>query len=176
MHLRDRVLFVVDLDPAVCEPDVARVVASAVLIHSHETQPAGGDEGAADVKIVDWQIGVAIEDVECLAKQRSCPDERTAGAQEAGTVGRIVDMHSKLPTIAIAVGDHLPKITHAKNNPGESGLAEKTQLMGEKRLPRDIKQQFGHLLGQRSQPGGEAPGEDGNWKRRNRRAHERRNR
>jgi len=124
---------------------------------------------------VGRQIGVAIQDVEGFAKQRSCPDERTAGAEEMGTVGRVVDVHSPLPTIAVAVGDHFAEIAGANDDPGEAGLPEQTQLMGEKRLPRDVEQQFRDFLSDGPKAGSQATGKNGYWKRRNRKNHEGRN-
>jgi hypothetical protein len=49
-------------------------------------------------------------------------------------------------------------MARAKHDPRESGFAEKTELMGEKRLAGDVDEQLGYLLGDRTQAGCEATG------------------
>src|SRR5271165_1376657 len=163
-HGREPVPLVVGADRSVLEPDVARVVALAVLEDGHEAQFPRLDEAPADGLVVDGQVAVAVEHVERFPEQGQGLDQRAAGPEELRTVERVVDPDAPILAVAVALDDPLAEVADAEDDVREAGLPYEPQLVGEEGFPRHLDQELGQLLRDRLQAGGETAGQDGHRK------------
>ena len=66
--------------------------------------------------------------------------------------------------VAVERDDFLAEVTHAEHQAREAGFFQQADLMGEKRLPRDLEEKFGHFLGDRAEAFGQTAREDGDRK------------
>src|SRR5206468_10212837 len=160
-HLRQAVLFVVNLNRALCEDHVAGVVAAFVLIDGHQTQLAAAFESSGDGSEVDGQVRIAVEDKEGFAEQRQGLLEGPAGAEQHRPVEGVLQFQAVGLSVAKGLAHSLAQMAQTEHDAGDALSAEQFQLVGEKRFASDWHEHFGSALRNGTQAGGQAAGEDG---------------
>src|SRR5260370_36683544 len=100
--------FIVCFNLAVSEPHVARVVASAVLIHGHETALAAALEKLRDRLEVDGQVRIAVERKKIPPQQREGLFQGSTPAQRRRAVETAFELDAPSAAVAALGLHHFP--------------------------------------------------------------------
>ena len=150
-HLRELVLLVIDHDLAVAEDDVARVIATFVLIHRHQARASAAFKKLRNRLEVDGKIGITVEDKELLTEQRQRALQRPARTEQHRAIERILQRHAVRRAIAEIALHHLAQMPETKHRALDSLPAEERKLVFEERLARHRHENLRNLLGNGTQ-------------------------
>src|SRR5436305_997068 len=142
-HLGPAILFVVNFNLAVLEPDVACIPLSLIFVHGHERLlPAFFETGSHAVEI-DREIGITVEDKEFRAEEWQRLLQSSARAEECWPIEGIVDLYSEARAIAEITLDHFTQMSNAKHEASQSLAPEQLDLVCEEGPARNCDQRFG---------------------------------
>ena len=163
VHVGKFGFLVVGEDFGAIEDDVRGIKLAEVFVDGHESGFAGGDEVLLHSEVINGEIGIPIEGEKAAAKRGDGGDgtlERAGGALEFGAIENVIHMKAEGGTVAHDGLDHLAQVADAENDVAYAAGVEQTELVGDKRLAIDFKQDFGDLFRQRAQARGQSAGED----------------
>ena len=161
VHPRRHLRLVVDDDAAVGELDVAAIELPDVAIDRHQRRLSARNEGILHRPPRDREVGVAVEHEERAAQKRQRPLQGACRAEQGRAVEDPLHVQAVVAAVADHVADTLAQVAGADDDARDALLAQPVELPGDERAAVDVDQRLGNRLGERTQPGREAAGENG---------------